>query len=314
MVLSKSRISIGSTLLPSLPKLRWMCLLKLFPTKVPCTSAENCFLPGILAERRATHHFCLPVQPESAPTRQPWHGSSSRLSWLHDGDFLISLRWLFHEWSSVTMISVQSFKVTKMTLTICQARTPYCTETLGNLKIYYTLMLLSYSLNPIQSESVLLPLLPRNLWCYEASYATLSRCVFPKDFHCQPIDPLRWSCLSKPRLCDFSTLSESHVCDKSQDDFVKIRRHFTGTAGVYSSDSEQQKKVCLKSLNHLFTTKHSTETINLQLQGLQGCQNSERHWGCKVRLEQKCRPSLCVWSELGIASHAKSVTAHWVLL
>ena len=57
-----------------------MCLLKLFPTKVPCTSAENCFLPGILAERRATHHFCLPVQPESAPTRQPWHGSSSRLS------------------------------------------------------------------------------------------------------------------------------------------------------------------------------------------------------------------------------------------
>lgn len=175
-----------------------MCLLKLFPTKVPCTSAENCFLPGILAERRATHHFCLPVQPESAPTRQPWHGSSSRLSWLHDGDFLISLRWLFHEWSSFTMISVQSFKVIKMTLTICQARTTYCTETLGNLKIYYTLMLLSSSLNIFQSESVLLPLIPRNLWRYEASYATLSRCVFPKDFHCHPIDPLRWSCLSKP--------------------------------------------------------------------------------------------------------------------
>lgn len=119
---------------------------------------------------------------------------------------------------------------------------------------------------------------------------------------------------SPQRLCDFSTLSESHVCDKSQDDFVEIRRHFTGTAGVYSSDSEQQKKFVSRVSIILFTTKHSTETINLQLQGLQGCQNSERHWGCKVRLEQKCRPSLCVWSELGIASHAKSVTAHWVLL
>ncbi len=145
MVLSKSRISTGSTLLHSLP----------------CTSAENCFPPGILAERRATHHFCLPVQPESAPTRQPWHRSSG---WLHDGDFLaliVSRMLKFHNDKRATFQSHKNGANNHLSGSnnILYRNTKQSQPRQSQHLLYID----ASSLNIIQSESVLLPLLPRNL-------------------------------------------------------------------------------------------------------------------------------------------------------
>lgn len=70
------------------------------------------------------------------------------------------------------------------------------------------------------------------------------------------------------------------------------------------------KKSFVKFSIILLTTKHTTETINLEVQRLQGCQNDIEIEAAKSDWNKSVRPSLCVWSELGIASHAKSVTAH----
>ena len=58
---------------------------------VPCTSAENCFLPKIQARQRVTPHFCLQARLELVPTRLP----SRR-------DCKTKLCWLMEVWSQKT--------------------------------------------------------------------------------------------------------------------------------------------------------------------------------------------------------------------